>query len=214
MSNTINRGSAVIAAGHPQTAEAGIQILQQGGNAVDAAVAAKLAAFAAEPVLTSPFGGGFATVAGASTEPTCFQFFANAPGLEQQPSHTRESFDFRPLEVDFGATTQVFHVGRGAVAVPLMLPGLVELHTQYGQLPLAQVAAGAIELARKGSRVSPALAFILEILKPILMHSPEAAALFAPSGSLLPAGLKRKSSSSDTPAPKKLRSPDGQTHGC
>src|SRR5436190_1988916 len=44
----------VVAAGHPQTAEAGAGVLRAGGNAVDAAVAAMLASWAAEPVLTGP----------------------------------------------------------------------------------------------------------------------------------------------------------------
>ena len=43
---------AVIAAGHPLTAEAGARVLREGGNAVDAAVAAVLASAAAEPLLT------------------------------------------------------------------------------------------------------------------------------------------------------------------
>ncbi len=57
-------GRGVIAAGHEQTAAVGADALRRGGNAVDAAVAANFAAFSCEPVLTSPYGGGFATVAG------------------------------------------------------------------------------------------------------------------------------------------------------
>ncbi|WP_200817688.1 gamma-glutamyltransferase [Calothrix rhizosoleniae] len=52
-----NRG--VVAAGHKKTAEAGIEVLKMGGNAFDGAVAAILASFVTEPMLTSPAGGGF-----------------------------------------------------------------------------------------------------------------------------------------------------------
>lgn len=48
-----------IAAGHPKTVAAGLEMLQMGGNAFDAVVAAVMASFVAEPTLTSPGGGGF-----------------------------------------------------------------------------------------------------------------------------------------------------------
>jgi gamma-glutamyltranspeptidase / glutathione hydrolase len=74
----------VVAAGHPLTAEAGARVLREGGNAVDAAVGAMLASFAAEPLLTGLGAGGYMLVAGGG-EPTLLDFFVEAP------SHRRSS---------------------------------------------------------------------------------------------------------------------------
>ncbi len=80
MSDTAEHG--VIAAGHPLTAQAGAEVLRAGGNAVDAAVAAMLMSFAAEPLLTGLGAGGHMLVAGAGEEPVLLDFFvpgARAP---------------------------------------------------------------------------------------------------------------------------------------
>src|SRR5205085_10859004 len=71
---------AVIAAGHPVTAEAGARVLRAGGNAVDAAVAAVLASAVAEPLLTGLGAGGYLLVAGAGQRPMVPDFFVAAPG--------------------------------------------------------------------------------------------------------------------------------------
>ena len=55
----------MVAAGHPLTAEAGARVLREGGNAVDAAIAAMLTSWVAEPLLTGPGAGGYMMVAGA-----------------------------------------------------------------------------------------------------------------------------------------------------
>jgi len=70
----------VVAAGHPLTARAGAQVLREGGNAVDAAVAAMLVSFAAEPLLTGLGAGGYLLVAGGGVSPSLLDFFVQAPG--------------------------------------------------------------------------------------------------------------------------------------
>ena len=65
------RVRGVVAAGHPLTAEAGAEVLREGGNAVDAAVAAVLMSFVAESPLTGPGAGGFMLVHTAGGETTC-----------------------------------------------------------------------------------------------------------------------------------------------
>lgn len=182
----IKAKGGVVAAGSAYTAEAGAELLRQGGNAVDAAVAANLAAFCAEPVLTSPFGGGLAMVAGKNIEPISMNFFARAPGSGAQSN--KDAIDFQGIDVRFGPAVQTFHVGKGSCAVPLLLPGLLELHRQYGSLPLKEIVAPATHYAQNGIKVSEELAGIFQILDPILRRSPEAEALFAPSGKLIKAG--------------------------
>src|ERR1700683_2911368 len=69
----------VVAAGHPLTAEAGARVLREGGNAVDAAVAAMLTSFAAEQLLTGLGAGGYMLVAGGGEAAVLLDFFGEAP---------------------------------------------------------------------------------------------------------------------------------------
>ena len=121
-----------IAAGHPLTAEAGARVLEGGGNAVDACIAAAFAAFVAEGPLTGPAGGGFllAHVEGETTLLDCFFAVPTEPLGE-----------IEHLTVDFGSTTQSYHVGDGSIAVPGLLAGLSEAHRRFG--------AGALAGARR-----------------------------------------------------------------
>ena len=176
-----------VAAGDPRTAAAGTEVLKSGGNAVDAAVGANLTAFVTEPILTSPFGGGLALVAGSNTPPKYLQFFANTPGLGLSDEQ-RANIEFQGLDVHFGPAIQQFHVGRGSTAVPLMLRGLLELHQTYGQLSLKEVCAPALAHARQGVPLSNGVGPILQILDPILRMQAETEKLFAPTGDLLGAG--------------------------
>lgn len=179
-----------ITAGDARTADAGGALLKQGGNAVDAAVGAMFAAFAAEPVLTGPFGGGFGMVAGPKLAPKAYDFFADIPGRGLPPASSVPELDFRGLEVSFGPTTQVFHGGRGAAAVPLLMQGLLQLHSEHGRLPLADVVAPAIALAKEGVALSQQILGIANILTPIVTLTPDTAKLFAPQGHVLKPGEK------------------------
>src|SRR5690349_9330614 len=98
--------SGICAAGHPLTAEAGAAVLREGGNAVDAAIAAMLTSWVAEPLLTGPGAGGYLLVAGAGAEPVLLDFFVEAPS---GPAEDRA--DLIAVEVSFGDARQVFHFG-------------------------------------------------------------------------------------------------------
>ena len=67
--------TGVVAAGLPLTAQAGARVLREGGNAVDATVAAMLTSFVTESLLTGLGAGGYMLVAGAGIEPTLLDFF-------------------------------------------------------------------------------------------------------------------------------------------
>jgi gamma-glutamyltranspeptidase/glutathione hydrolase len=152
-----------IAAGHPCSAEVGARILGQGGNAVDACLAAVFAAFVAEGPLTGPAGGGFLLVREPSREPVVLDCFFAVP--------SREPGAMEELVVDFAdASTQVFHVGEESVAVPGLVPGMEEGHARFGRLPWGELVEPAIELARAGVPVNEAQAFLHEILVPILQR--------------------------------------------
>ncbi|PRP95669.1 Acylase ACY 1 [Enhygromyxa salina] len=158
----------VVAAGSVTTAKAGARALREGGNAVDAAVAATLATFAAEPLLTSAGGAGILVVHRPGTEPIAVDFFSPFPGAGGRP----EVVDFHAIEVDFGSARQVFHIGRASAAVPLVLDGLALAARRFGSLPLAQLAAPGIELAGEGVIVDALTSRTFELLWPILRRDP------------------------------------------
>src|SRR5438477_10759596 len=105
----------VVAAGHPVTAEAGASALREGGNAVDAAVAAMLMSFVAESPLTGPGAGGFMLVHTASGENHLLDFFVAAPGpgLDGPTPAALE-----PIDLHFTAEAgQVLHIGPASCGV-------------------------------------------------------------------------------------------------
>jgi gamma-glutamyltranspeptidase/glutathione hydrolase len=167
----------VVAAGHPTTARAGAQVLRRGGNAVDAAVGAMLASFAAEPLLTGLGAGGHMLVAGAGVEPTILDFFAEAPA--GAPS------ELTPVSVSFGDAEQTFHIGPGSVAVYGTPAGVCEAMRRWGTRPLRELCRPAAALARAGVPLNAEQAYVALILDGILRSTPEIAALWAPRGTLL-----------------------------
>ncbi|MBI4223324.1 MAG: gamma-glutamyltransferase, partial [Deltaproteobacteria bacterium] len=179
----------IIACGHPLTAEAGARMLEAGGNAVDAAVAAAFASCVCEATLTGLWGGGFALVFSAPTRSAnLFDFFVNMPGLGKQWS--RDGLDFKGIQADFRGALQEFHIGRASVGVPGNVLGFYHLHKVYGALPFGEVLAPAIAFAKNGFPVTKNQAFVSQILKPFLTDTPGARQVFAPKGALLSAGEK------------------------
>src|SRR5881392_1376813 len=121
---------AGIAAGHPATAAAGIEILADGGNAADAAVAASLASCVAETVMTGLFGGGHAVYFdAASGRARNLDCFVAVPGLGEEPREV----ELIHLDVLFGAELVHYAVGPASCAVP-GLPGLEALSRRHGRL--------------------------------------------------------------------------------
>lgn len=179
-------GKGVIAAGDPQTARAGAELLRAGGNAVDGVVAAAFAAFFSELPLASPAGAG-AILWGQGGQYELLDFFTTMPGLGLKAVSVRE-LDFFPVCVDFGPTTQDFHVGRGAASIPMALEGLLEAHRRGGKLPLTEVLAPAISLGRNGAVVNASIAWILRLLSPIMRHTPGIRELVCVDGELAEEG--------------------------
>lgn len=165
-----------MAAGDAGTARAGAQVLAAGGSAVDAALAAVAASWVCELPLSSPGGGGLLTARTPEGGWAVLDFFSTVPGLGLGQ---RPSLDFGPISVDFGPDAQQFHVGRGAVAVPASLHGFVEAHARCGRLPLSEVVAPAVRMGREGVEISAPMAWIFEILAPIVHTSASVRALFS-----------------------------------
>jgi gamma-glutamyltranspeptidase/glutathione hydrolase len=173
----------IVAAGHPLTAEAGADVLRAGGNAVDAAVAAMLTSWVAEPLLTGPGAGGYMLVAGAGEEPVLLDFFVAAPG---HGACLEDRAPLVPVEVDFaGDALQTFHVGPASCGAYGTPAGVDEAIRRWGSIPLADLAAPAAALARKGVVLNPQQAEVVHLLEAILRSTPEVLGLYAPDGALL-----------------------------
>ncbi len=152
-----------IAAGHPLSAEAGARVLRDGGNAVDALLAAAFTAFVTEGPLTGPAGGGFALVHEPSGETTVLDCFFAVP--------ERTLGVMEELVIDFGDSgTQVFHIGDGSVAVPGLLAGLEEVHRRFATWEWASLVQPAVDLARDGFVRDEPRAFLHLILEGILLR--------------------------------------------
>jgi gamma-glutamyltranspeptidase/glutathione hydrolase len=173
-----------IAAGHPLTAEAGAWALAEGGNAVDACVAAAAVSWVTESPLTGPGAGGFMLVHRARDgHDLLLDFFVAVPGLglERAPGAEMEVVDV-PFGV--GETTQRFLIGPPSCAVPGTVAGIAEAHRLFGSLPWPLLLEPAIELARRGLELTPAQAFVHGLLDAVLRHQPEGRRVYGESGPL------------------------------
>lgn len=177
----------VIAAGHRETAQAGLEMFPLGGNAFDAAVASMLAACVAEPGLTSLAGGGFLLAHTHTNQNILFDFFTQTPSIKQLKSQV----DFYPIDVNFGGSIQEFHIGLGSMAVPGVIAGIFHIHKRLGKLPLKVVAEPAINLAKNGVKVNDFQAYTFkQLLQSILLSSSEGREIYAPHGGIIQAGEK------------------------
>lgn len=187
-----------VAAGDVATAAAAAEILSGGGNAFDAALAGMLAACVAEPVLASIGGGGFMLAHPAAGPPRLFDFFTCTPGMKAKAraqSTTQAALDFRAVEADFTVTRQEFHIGAAAAATPGLPAGLFAIAQRMGRLPVAEIAAPALRLARDGVSLSPLQAQVMDIVAPIMLDGKAARQLNEDPerpGKTLPDGAQRR----------------------
>ena len=180
-----NPQKGAVACGHPATAEAVREVLADGGNAFDAALAGFCAATVAEPVLASLGGGGFLLARPAEGEARIYDFFVQTPRRRVPPN----ALDFYPIHADFGTATQEFHIGLGAMATPGGVAGLFAIHRDLATLPLARLVEPAARMARAGVAVRPIDAYVFRVVGPILRAGAACRALFTgPDGALLEAG--------------------------
>jgi gamma-glutamyltranspeptidase/glutathione hydrolase len=173
---------AAAAAGHEQTARTAAAVLEGGGNAVDATVAAAAMSWAAEPGLISPCGGGFLLVRPArSRKLHLLDAFTAIPGHELPPDRVLGEPD--AVDVPFDEqTTQVFHIGAAACAVPGVVAGLAAVHGRFGSQPWRDLLMPAAAAADEGVASAGGQQAVLRAIQVVLEHTPEARAVFAPGG--------------------------------
>jgi gamma-glutamyltranspeptidase/glutathione hydrolase len=169
---------AAVAAGHPATAQAGVEILADGGTAADAAVAAALASCVAETVMTGLLGGGHAIVWDGERARN-LDCFVSVPAGTGPP--------MVDIPVPFGEETVHYSVGPASCGVPGLPAGLDALWREHGRLPWDRLVEPALRLARSGTDLPPRHAACLAMLEPVMTLN-RGAELHSPGGKLLGAG--------------------------
>ena len=153
------RRHIAVAAPAREAAEAAREVAAQGGNAIDAAVAAILTACVTEVGIVSPMGGAFVNVWAPGEEPVVLDGNVEMPGR----GRPREWFGtgVRDFFMDYYGGFTVYG-GHGAVATPGMFAALDAASTRWGSLPWAELMRPAAHVARSGWRIGPSTAFYLE----------------------------------------------------
>jgi gamma-glutamyltranspeptidase / glutathione hydrolase len=173
-------------AANPHAVAAAVEMLEKGGHAVDAAIAAHAVLGLVEPQSSGIGGGGFMLVYQHDDDKLIF-----FDGRETAPAGATVDMFMRDGEVmDF---MEAWQSGL-AVGVPGAIALYKKAHDAYGKLPWAELFQPAIRLARDGFKVSPRLAGFLPKVAELgrLDENPETAAYFFPDGEPLKAGYLRK----------------------
>jgi len=131
--------SAMVVSGNPIASEVGRDILRQGGNAVDAAVAVGMALAVVHPEAGNLGGGGFMIIRMRDSM-YALDYREMAPGKASRDMYLALSGDPSDLSLD----------GALAAGVPGAVAGMIEAHRRFGKLSLATVIAPAIRLAEQG----------------------------------------------------------------
>ena len=165
----------MVAANHPLASAAGLQILAEGGNAVDAAIAALFMLTVVEPMMVGLLGGGLAHIRLPDGRHTVIDGLSTAPAAARP-----EMFAGLPLDAN--------RLGPLAMAVPGALPAWAMALATYGTITLADALAPAIRIAERGFAVTPYLSGSIADGAADLLRDPDLAALLLPDGAPLAAG--------------------------
>ncbi len=156
--------NGMVATSQPLASAAALRVLQDGGNAVDAAITAAAVLNVVEPMMTGIGGDMFALV--------YMQQDGKPAGLNGSgwagSKATLDFFNSRHI-LDMPSS------GMHAVSVPGAVAGWYKLHGKYGKLPMSRILAPAIEYAEKGFPVSDIIAAQWQRSEPALRRTPDAA---------------------------------------
>lgn len=163
-----------IASAHPLATAAGCEILSQGGNAFDAAVAVTAALAVVEPFSSGLGGGGFYLLHRASDG---FEIFVDARETAPAQAEAR-----RYLDADGKPVSSLSRRGATAAGIPGIPAALQRITTAYGSLPLKQTLAPAIQLAEQGFAADSRYARVSGWMAETLVQYPSAASIFLDDG--------------------------------
>lgn len=169
----------MIAAGTPTTVAVGAEIARQGGNAVDIAVGAALAATVCESMICSIAGSGFVMIHRRGEGSELIEGADAMPGLGADPG---ASPSWRKVHVPYGDGIEIM-AGHAAVAVPGVLAALASAWERHGSMPWADLVAPAARLARDGWPMAlPSWQWITMNGEALFGFQPESRACFLSDG--------------------------------
>ncbi len=174
----------VVAAGHEATAEVACEVLKEGGNAFDAAIAALWVSFNSEPCMSSPGGGGFAQIMTNKGEHKVIDFFCQTP-------HKKLSADiahFYPFTINFGGASEEFYIGHASHAVPGMIAGIFKMHQQFATMPMEVLIQPAVERIKRGIPIDEFQHIDIVLLDEMIEQSQEAVSIFKKDNKALEVG--------------------------
>lgn len=177
-----DKQQAAIATAHPLATEAGFEILQQGGNAFDAAVAITAALAVVEPSGSGLGGGGFWLLHRAEDQhQVMLDGREMAPGRATSDMYLDKAGDFVPERSLNGPL---------AAGIPGVPAAIDHLSRQYGRLPLATVLAPAIRYAEQGFEVTAGYQHLARFRRDVLRQYPQSAAIFLDNGDVPELGYR------------------------
>jgi gamma-glutamyltranspeptidase/glutathione hydrolase len=169
--SVVHARHGMVAAAHPLAVQIGVDVLQKGGSAVDAAIAVNAALGFLEPISCGIGGDLFAIVWDAKT--------GRLHGLNASGRAPRA---LTPDQVKPDADGTIPPRSFAAITVPGAVDGWFELHAKFGRLPMADVLGPAIAAAREGEPVPRIIASGWEGGARVLKDKPGFAAVFLPNG--------------------------------
>jgi gamma-glutamyltranspeptidase/glutathione hydrolase len=171
----------VVTSQHYAAAEAGAQMLAEGGNAVDAAVTAAFTLQTVEPWMSSLMACGYMLVAQPDGRVQVVEFNGRIPGRYDPETYRADpelkTFIGHPASVDFANVR-----GFTAACVPGCVKGFAEALERYGTIPFARALAPAIARAAQGLRTDWHTTLAIALAEADLRAEPGAAAIFLPDG--------------------------------
>lgn len=176
--------SAAISTGHERTLEIAREVLHEGGNAFDAAIAAVFAMFITEPCMASAGAGGFASCYTPGCGVEVLDFFTQTPANKVATDRK----DYYPILVNFGGETEEFHIGMASMAVPGMIGALSEIHSRWGSMPMKTLVQASAHLRKEGVRINTFQALDLGLLEPVFRQAPEMKSSFFKNDRILSEG--------------------------
>jgi gamma-glutamyltranspeptidase/glutathione hydrolase len=169
----VRAAHGMVGSSEVHASQAGLDIMQHGGNAVDAAVAVGFALAVTHPYAGNLGGGGFMVIRFADGRATTIDYRETAPAKA-----ARDMF----LDASGNPVTERSLIGPLAAGTPGSVAGMTYVQKKYGKLTLAQVMAPAIELAENGFVVSDNFEHVLGAGRKVLDHFPESVRIFTKNG--------------------------------
>lgn len=184
----------MIASAHPEASRIGAEILQEGGNAIDAMVAASFAISVLRPQSTGIGGGGFMLLYRPKHSVIAYDFRERAPSRATRDMFIDEAGHLKKYYYQGHLIPDASVNGPLAVGTPGLVAGLLKAHAEHGTMPLERLIRPAIKLAQEGFLVYADLAEAIKERQNILGIFEDSRRLFLPNNVALKVGQTLKQS--------------------